>query len=236
MKNIVTCPNCSSDNPYYKETCFSCNSFLRDKISNLDLWNIVGLLIENPVKAFRQIIYSQHKNFIYFILFFVSIKFLINVRFISLVTIGRFTTTTSLPLSLLLTLLSLTALLVLFAFIFTRINSSAGYSTRYRDIFSIITYSQLPHVFGLLVLFPIELIIFGDYIFSINPSPFVIKEMIAYTLLAVEVMLILWSIILSIASFYVHYREIVPALLSSLIFNGLLVLLLYFSSRYIFII
>ncbi len=83
MKNIVTCPNCSSENPYYKETCSSCNSFIRDKISNLDLWNIIGLLIENPVKAFRQIIYSQHKNFIFFILFFVSIKFLINARFIS---------------------------------------------------------------------------------------------------------------------------------------------------------
>jgi hypothetical protein len=88
----------------------------------------------------------------------------------------------------------------------------------------------------LVVLFPIELIIFGDYIFSINPSPFIIKEMIAYTLLTVEVLLILWSIFLSVAAFFVHYREIVPALVSSLIFNGLLVLLLYFSSRYVFII
>jgi len=236
MKNIVTCPNCSSENPYYKETCSSCNSFIRDKISNLDLWNIVGLLIENPVKAFRQIIYSQHKNFILFILFFVSIKFLINARFISLLTIGRFTTTTSLPLSFLLILLFLTALLALFAIIFTRLNSSFGFSTRFKDIFSIVTYAQLPHVFGLAILFPIELIIFGDYIFSLNPSPFVIKEMIAYTLLTVEVLLILWSIFLSVAAFYVHYREIVPALLSSLIFNGLLILLLYFSSRYIFII
>jgi hypothetical protein len=236
MKNIVTCPNCSAENPYYKETCSSCNSFIRDKISNLDLWNIVGLLIENPVKAFRQIIYSQHKNFIYFVLFFVSIKFLINARFISLLTIGRFTTNTSLLLSFLLILLSLIVFLALFAFIFTRISSSAGFSTRFKDILSIVAYSQLPHVFGLVVLFPIELIIFGDYIFSLNPSPFVIKEMIAYTLLTVEALLILWSIILSVAAFYVHYRRIIPALVSASILNGLLVLLLYLSSRYIFII
>jgi len=236
MKNIVICPNCSSENPYYKFTCSNCNSFIRDRISNLDLWNITGLLIENPVKAFRQIIYSDHKNFIFFILFFISIKFLIDVRFISLLTIGKFTTITSLPVSFILILLSLTFLLLLFAFIFTRINSSSGFSTRVKDIFSIVTYSQLPHVFGLAVLFPIELIIFGDYIFSLNPSPFAIKELIAYTLLTVEVLLILWSVFLSVTAFYVHYRKVIPALVSALIFNGLLILLLYFSSRYIFII
>ena len=236
MKNIVTCPNCSAENAYYKETCSSCNSFIRDKISNLDLWNIMGLLIENPVKAFQLIIYSQHKNFIFFILFFVSIKFLINVRFISLLTIGRFTTITSFPVSFVLILSFLVIALILFAFIFVRINSSSGFSTRFKDIFSIVTYSQLPHLFGLAVLFPIELIIFGDYIFSLNPSPFVIKEMIAYTLLTVESLLILWSVFLSVAAFYVHYRKVIPALVSALIFNGSLILLLYFSSRYIFII
>jgi len=116
MKNIVTCPNCSAENAYYKETCSSCNSFIRDKRSNLDLWNIMGLLIENPIKAFQVIIYSQHKNFILFILFFVTIKFLINARFISLLTIGRFTITTSLPLSFILILSFLVVALVLFAF------------------------------------------------------------------------------------------------------------------------
>ena len=236
MKNIVTCPNCSAENAYYKETCSSCNSFIRDKISNLDLWNIMGLLIENPVKAFQLIIYSQHKNFIFFVLFFVSIKFLINARFISLLTIGRFTTITSLPVSFVLILSFLVIALVLFAFIFVRINSSSDFSTRFKDIFSTVTYSQLPHLFGLAVLFPIELIIFGDYIFSLNPSPFVIKETIAYTLLAVELLLILWSVFLSIAGFFVHFRKVIPALVSALIFNGLIILLLYFSSRYIFII
>jgi hypothetical protein len=88
----------------------------------------------------------------------------------------------------------------------------------------------------LVVLFPIELIIFGDYIFSLNPSPFVIKEMIAYTLFTVESLLILWSVFLSVAAFYVHYRKVIPALVSAIIFNGFLILLLYFSSRYIFII
>ena len=226
MKNIVTCPNCSSENPYYKLTCSNCNSYIRDRISNLDLWNITSKLIENPVKAFQKIIYSDHKNFIFFILFFVSIKFLINARFLSLLTIGRFTTTTSLPVSFILVLSFFVIALVLFAFIFTRINSSSGFSTRFKDIFSIVTYSQLPHVFGLAVLFPIELIIFGDYIFSLNPSPFVIKETIAYTLLAVELLLILWSVFLSIAGFYVHFRKVIPALVSALVFNGLLILLL----------
>ena len=236
MKNIVICPNCSSENPYYNFTCSNCNSFIRDRISNLDLWNIASLLIESPVKAFRQIIYSDHKNFIVFILFFVSIKFLIDARFVSMLTVGSFTTITSLPLSLILILLSFASLLVLFAFIFTRINSSSDYSARFKDIFSILTYAQLPHVFGLAILFPIEIIIFGDYIFSLNPSPFTIKELIAYTLLAVEVLLIIWSVLLSISAFYVHYRKVIPALVSAVIFNGLLILLLYFSSRYIFII
>lgn len=236
MKNIITCPNCKSENPYYGLTCSNCNSFIRDRVSNLDLWNIMGLLIEKPVIAFQKIIFSEHKNFIFFILFFASIKLLINARFVSLITIGMFTTETSLSISFLIVLSSLFILLLLFAIIFTRINSMTGFSTRFKDIFSIEIYSQLPHVFGLIVLFPIELIIFGDYIFSLNPSPFVIKEMIAYTLLSVEILLVLWSFFLSVVGFYAHYRKLFLALVSALFFNGALLLLLYFSSRYIFII
>ncbi|NOX19606.1 MAG: hypothetical protein GXO87_15160, partial [Chlorobi bacterium] len=63
MKNNVICKNCGAENPFYLLTCKSCNAYIRDKVSNINLWEIIWKLIETPVEAFRQIIYAEHKNF-----------------------------------------------------------------------------------------------------------------------------------------------------------------------------
>ena len=55
---------------------------------------------------------------------------------------------------------------------------------RFKDTFALIIYSQIPYLFGLIILFPLELVIFGDYLFSKNPSPFTIKGTLAYLFLA----------------------------------------------------
>src|SRR3972149_10116139 len=99
MKNSIACPNCSTENPPYVYICKSCNSFIRDRVYNIDLWNLTGLLIENPKKAFQLIVYSEHKNFIIFILLLVAAKLLVNARFASMLSLGEYNPTTNFFLS-----------------------------------------------------------------------------------------------------------------------------------------
>ena len=212
MKNSVMCPNCNTENPFYNSNCSKCRNYLRDRIYNLDLWSILSLLIESPSEAFKRIIFAEHKNFILFILLFVTIKYLINTRFVSMVTIGKFESTVEIFLSYLI------------------VHSSV----RFKDTVALIIYSQIPFLFGLIILFTLELIIFGDYLFSTNPSPFIIKSTLAYLFSGLEVGIILWSFYLLFKAFCVQTFQKLFSLFASLTFFALLCLLIYFCSLFVF--
>ena len=102
--------------------------------------------------------------------------------------------------------------------------------TRFKDNFTVLSFSLLPHVFGLIILFPIELVVFGGFLFSNNPSPFMLKETVAYMLLGFEVLLILWQLFLTTSAFYIQSRRLLLSVLFSLIFNLLLYYILYLFS------
>jgi len=234
MKNSVECPHCKTDNANFSATCSKCNSYLREKVVNLDLWKTIGMLIESPSEAFRNIIYSEHKNFIIFILLFASVKLLIDTRFVSLITVTEFHSTIGLGISYLLLIVPLFILLFLTSIIFKTISGTAGINTRIKDYFAVMCFTIIPFVFGALIIFPFELIIYGDYLFSVNPSPFVIKKYFAYFFLLLEVAIILWSIFLSFKGFKVQTANNILAFVFTIIYNSLLVLLIFISSKIIF--
>ena len=234
MNNKITCSNCSAENLPYAYTCKSCNSFIRKRVFNIDLWNIIGLLIESPKKAMELIVFSEHKNFISFLLIFIAIKLLVNIRFISLISLGTFNPTTSLYLSYLIVLGILTVYLILFSFFFTFINKLLQITTRFRDNFAVLTYSLLPNVFGIIFLFIIELVVFGEYLFSINPTPFVIKGFTAYIFAGAEILLIVWSIFLSLKAFKFQTGSLLYSIIYSFVFYFFLAVILFYSSKIIF--
>ena len=230
MRNSVTCPNCNSENPFYNSICSGCKYYLRDKIYNLDLWMVISLLIEAPTKAFRTIIFSEHKNFILFILFFVSIKYLINARFISMVSVGEFQSTIGLQLSYLIVLGITLIYFIIFSLIYKSLSKRNEINIRYKDTFALILYSQIPFLFGLFILFPLELVILGDYLFSMNPTPFIIKGSITYFFLAIEIGLVIWSIILVFKAFLTQSQHFIFSIISASVFVVLFWTLIYFCS------
>ncbi len=234
MDNKITCSNCSAENPPYAYTCKSCNSFIRERVFNIDLWNIIGLLIESPKKAMELIVFSEHKNFISFLLVFIGIKFLVNIRFISLISLGTFDPTTSLYLSYLIVFGILVVYLILFSFCFTFINKLLQITTRFRDNFAVLTYSLLPNVFGIIFLFIIELVVFGENLFSINPTPFVIKGLTAYIFAGAEILLVLWSVFLSLKAFKFQIDSLLYSIIYTFAFYFFLALILFYSSKFIF--
>jgi len=105
---------------------------------------------------------------------------------------------------------------------------------RFKDTFSIIIYSQLPYLFGLIILFTLELVLFGDYLFSKNPTPFVIKGFFAYLFLILELSTVIWSAILVLKAFLVQTKQKLFSVFASIIFFVLLWLLIYFCSLIVF--
>jgi len=234
MKNSVVCPNCNSENPFFNSICSDCRTYLRDRVYNLDFWSITSLIIETPSKAFKRIIFSEHKNFIFFILLFISLKFLIEARFISMISFGNFQSTVELHISYF-TMLGVTlSYFLIFSILYSKAGTAFEITIRFKDTFALIIYSQLPYLFGLVVLFTLELVILGDYLFSKNPSPFTIKTTLAYLFFTLEILIIIWSAFLLFKAFLTQSQAKSFSLTSSLIFFVLFWSLIYFCSMFVF--
>lgn len=234
MKNSVVCPNCNSENPFFNYVCLNCRIYLQDKVYNLDFWSIVSLIIESPSQAFKRIIFSEHKNFIFFILVFVSLKNLINTRFISMINVGNFQSTIELYFSYLIILVLMTIYFLLFSFFYSKSAKIFDISIRFKDTFALLIYSQIPYLFGLFILFTLELVIFGDYLFSRNPTPFTIKSSISYLFFTLEIAIIVWSYFLVFKSFLIQSHHKSFSIITSLTFIVLFWSLIYFCSLFVF--
>jgi len=233
-RNTVVCPDCGFENPFYSATCSKCRIYLRDKVYNLDLWSISSLIIESPSLAFRKIILSEHKNFILFILFFISLKYLINARFVAMISLDNFKTTVELYFSLIIVLAVFAIYFLTFSILYVKVGKSSDIALRFKDTFSLIIYAQLPYLFATIILFPLELVIFGDYLFSTNPTPFAIKSTPAYLFLVLELSVIMWSLILIYKAFITQTEQRFFSMISSIIFFSVFFVLIFICSVFVF--
>lgn len=202
MKNQIVCKSCGHSNHFHQLTCLSCKSYLRERVYNVDLWKTLEYLIESPVKAFTKIIHSEQKNFVIFIILISAIKFFINTIFFFLLNTQNQLGNVRILRNYFFIAAAAIILLIGFAYLIYLTNRTSGNSTRVKDAFSILTYSLIPNVFSLIILFPIELIFYGEYLFSNNPSPFAIKEITAYIMLVLEISMIIWTGFLAITAIY----------------------------------
>lgn len=228
------CKKCNHINPPYKNICSECKSYLRERIVNIDLWDTIRLIIEDPAKAFRNIIFAEHKNFIIFLTFFIAIKNLIIARFFSVPELGMNGVETTFVGSLMLAIILTSLLIISFSLVQKYVYSKREVKIRFKDVFAVNVYSFIPYLFGLVFIFPVELVVLGGDIFSNNPYSFEIKPLITYILIGFELMTISWS-------FYLIYQSIIT-ISSNRIYSIIYTLLffltwfatLYVSSKIIF--
>jgi len=194
-KNEISCPNCGEYNFDYEIKCKNCKSFIRERIVNLDLGETLIQLIDSPTEAFHRIKFSEHKNYLIVLLIFLSIRFLIISRFIS-VPFTENSTNLSVLILWVISFIITISLLTFVSFVLQKIFLVNKVNARFKDILSVVVYSFVPNVFALIILFPIELVFYGEFIFSNNPYPYQIKESIFYFLLTLEALTIIWSVFL----------------------------------------
>ena len=235
INNSITCKNCQTENASFELICRNCKSYLRERIVNIDLWNMIALIIENPSKGFKKIINSEHKNFIFFLLFLFTLKSLFNVIFISVIAMENSDPYNNFFLNYLILTAVISVTIYFFSFFIKLIGKKIAFITRLKDIFAISIYSYLPYALALVLLFPLELILFGGDVFSNNPSPFQLKPATAYILIALEAAVICWSVFLCISAFYAQSKNIYYGLVSGITLNFILFTECYIASLFLFI-
>jgi hypothetical protein len=234
MNNKIVCKNCQTSNPFHQLTCLNCKEYLRERIYNLDLWKLMEQIIESPIKGFTKIIYSEQKNFIVFIIFLASIKFFINTIFFFLLNTQNNLFSLNGIRNYFIVLISITLIILIFTILIKITNRLLNNITRAKDIFSILSYVLVPNIFALLILFPLELIFFGEYLFSNNPSPFLIKETAAYMMLVLEILMILWTFFLSIMALFTLTKSILYSVSMGISYVSMIFFTQYFLSFYLF--
>ncbi len=209
MKNTLNCSSCNTENPFYAYTCVNCNAFLRARIPNIDFWSTFSKLIETPIKAAEFIIQSDHKNFVSALLFVASLKVSINLWIMNNALKINEIISNHFFVSLVVGMISFIIGILISSFLYSAATKFIKVHTRFRDNLALFIYAFLPLVMTFTIMTPVQIALFGTYWFTFNPSPMVIKELPSYTILIIEVLFLLWSIILLIIFNYAQIRKII---------------------------
>ncbi len=151
-------------------------------------------LLEFPKRAYKRIVLSRRKNYVFFLSALVGIWVLFTIfwglnlgtRFdnmFSLLATGTLAGPVVGVLGVLIDALLLSALVRIL-----------GGKATLRNLFAVVSYGSVPLIFTLIFVYPIKIAIFGQYFFDQNPSPMLINPGLYVALLAFDVAAVIWSI------------------------------------------
>lgn len=203
---MISCPTCATNNDPFSIICINCKGYLQNKVVNLDLGRMIWKIIEDPISAFREIGLAQNKNFALMLHGFLGIALTFTLMW-HLEIGDRFEGL--LELLIIGTLLGATAGgigMLMISTIFHLVTRSLGGRGSIRDSYALIGYSSVPILFSLILVFPIELMTFGMYLFAGNPSPYVIKPTLFLVLAGLDLTLFIWTVVLVILGTKVIHR------------------------------
>ena len=224
---MIVCPVCNSSNHHLAVVCTSCGSFLQRKVDNLDLFETSWTVLESPRRGFRSIAIAHHKNYVFALSSLAGIGFAFT--YFWLVKAGDVMTD----------LIGLLAagissgiivgpfIVLLFSLILKVLTIFGRTKVGYRNLYAVSSYSLLPVVISVFTLLPVELLTFGTFMFSRNPSPYLLKPVSYIVILSLDGMCALWTIVLLATGMKVLLdsgwkRAWAVAFISLLIFFGLL--------------
>lgn len=229
----INCPNCQNQILLDSYTCSNCNNIIRDRVPNLNFFETLYLLLIDSKKAFLKIIFSEQKNYVFFLYFAFILKF----SFFGLVFEHIYDITQNLKIFSIYFSINygiiffLFSLVLLFCFIFYRFLLDK--KSKIKNIFSLLTYSTSFFSLSFIILFPIELLLFGSYLFSWNPSPFQIKPVISCFILFIESVGLIFSVYLCFSSIFFYLKSFLLPVILSLFFTIFCFFLIIYSEKLI---
>ncbi|MBP1655504.1 MAG: hypothetical protein H6Q31_105 [Bacteroidetes bacterium] len=191
------CPTCGTENDEFAVVCVSCKGFIQSKVDTLDLFHTIWGLFESPAETFRRIGLARVKNYVILLTigFGIALAYMLfwNANF----GVAAPNLTTIIGLGLLVG--PVLGLLVVgtLALLVTLVAPKLGGSLKFRNGFAVLAYAAVPVVMTLVVVFPIELGVFGIYLFDNNPPPIVLNPVAFIVLTGIDGVAACWSLVLS---------------------------------------
>ncbi|MBE0645195.1 MAG: hypothetical protein IH600_14020 [Bacteroidetes bacterium] len=222
------CPSCGVDNFTLQLRCSDCGAYVRDRVPALDLFSTLWGMLEQPTATALRIGRSEQKNYTHLLfalcgpLFFAAMLFVARVGdttmpfgylLLGVVAVGP-------VLGLL--LLAAASLLqrLLFRLFF-------GVILRYRETAAWVAWSLTPMMWASVIVFPIQLSVFGLILFSTNPAPWQLLPLPFWMLGILSMISVIWSLLLLPLGFRVHgpsYKSILIQQVPLWLFLAIMVL------------
>ena len=179
----MRCGVCDSKNLDFSLRCSSCGSLLQQGAKTLDLFSTIYDLWRYPDFTFRRIILSQHKNYTLLVAFLEAI----GLSFLSFFVLKAGDILTIDIVRLVPDGIETAAVIFLpFLYVFCGISYWAARvaltGASPKGFISSCIYALHPIGLGAVILMPIEIAVFGPFIFSNNPAPQVINPIPFYFL------------------------------------------------------
>jgi hypothetical protein len=180
---LSKCQVCSADNLDFAIRCKSCGSILQDSVKALDLFSTIYNIWRFPDSTLRKIVLATHRNYSlllaalegiglsFFALFIVKAADIYSLQFPLLLAAG-------LVLGLIVFLPTIYAFGAL-SYATLRIKKTGA---SLNGFISGLIYAMHPIALGAVVLIPMDVAVFGSYLFSNNPPPQVINPVSFYFL------------------------------------------------------
>ena len=224
---MINCPVCLAENSDFATVCLKCKAFLQDRIPNLNLFETAWKVIESPRAAFHKIVLSEHKNFSLFLFSFFGMSlsftafwfFKLGNRFYSLLDVIQWALISGVAAGL--------ASAIFLTLVYHVAARAIGGKAKIRDSMGLLAYALLPIVISLFLVLPIELLTFGMYLFTSNPSPYSIKPLSFVLLAGFDALVGIWTLILAVVATRVGHRlslvkSLVAVALTLVLFAGAL--------------
>jgi hypothetical protein len=192
------CPVCGTANTQLAVVCTSCGAWLQTKVDNLDLFRTGWSVLERPSRAFHEIAIARHKNYVFLLSAFIGISYvfgifwafkagefspsLINLLFAG-ITVGPFFGIAAVP---------------LFALLVKLQSRPAGKPLTFLNCLAVVAYGQIPLALTAVLFLPVELLTFGLYFFTRNPSPYTLRPGSYVVLIGLDALFTLWALVLTV--------------------------------------
>lgn len=196
---MITCPVCAAPNGDLDVVCVSCGGFLQQRIENLDLFATGWGLIERPARTFHTIAIARHKNFSLLLaaaagiplafLFFRAVH--AGEAAGGLLPIVAAALAAGPPAGIAAVLAGATAAWAA--------GAVTGAAVRWRNAFAVAAWGLLPVVMAGIVVVPLELLSFGEFLFSRNPGPSLLRPGTYLLLLGLDILFAAWALFLEAA-------------------------------------
>jgi uncharacterized membrane protein YidH (DUF202 family) len=194
---VLICPVCGESGDFLSSRCGKCGAFTQERVPKVDLFESMYRIMEEPRRVFLTVARSEQKNYVYTLFAFTG--FGLGALIFMAGLIGN------LPVNFIFIFaifvlgspIAGLAIMTLAGLVVWQGNARIWRKRiPFRNSTAFLAYALIPVVLSVALVLPIELAIFGPYLFSDNPSPLVYKPTVFYILSGLDALAVIWSMLL----------------------------------------